>query len=543
MRKNKSTIIAILMILQLICLDSLFACTNILVSRGASSDGSVMITYAADSSYKHRFLYVPAGNFKPGSKVDLETWQYQKVNEIVSQVEKTYGIVGLMNDHQVAIGETTTGGRAELVNPEGKLDYASLMLLALQRAASAREAIAIIDKLVQEYGYNSSGETFSISDKNEAWMLEIVGKGKGVKGAVWVAARVPDGYITVHANMSRITSFPENDPDNWLFSKDVKSFATEKGFYKPESGKAFSFKDAYHPDLSVVTHRACAARVWSVYRRVCPNTTFSDDFHRGVAGASDYPLFIKPEKKLSVQDVMALMRDHFEGTPYDMTKGPSAGPFGSPYRYKNLVFEFEGESYCWERPISTQQSGFVMISQSRSWLPDAVGGVYWYCPDDSFTGAFMPYYCGIQSLPEVFTNGDHHQFSWESGWWVFNLVSNLTYDKYSRILPDVQKVQQAKEQEFVALLTAVDVAASKLADSNPELLQKYITDFCTSTAINLFEDWQQLAGFIITKHNDGYIADFSKPNAKSKGINYPADFIKRVIAEEGDRLRIPKESK
>ena len=543
MKNNRYGLIATLMILQLIFANVLNACTNIIVSKGASADGSVMITYAADSSYKHRFLYVPSGKFKPGSKVDLETWQYQKVNEVVAQVEKTYGIVGLMNEHQVAIAETTTSGRRELINSEGKLDYASIMLLALQRSTTAREAIQVIDQLVTEYGYNSSAETFSISDANEAWMMEITGKGKGNKGAVWVAARIPDGYITVHANMSRITSFPENDPENWLFSKDVKSFAIEKGFYDPAYGKPFSFKDAYHPNLSVVTHRACAARVWSVYRRVCPNTEFSDDFHRGVKGAEDYPLFLKPEKKLSVQDVMALMRDHFEGTPYDMTKGPSAGPFGSPYRYKNLVFEFEGEQYCWERPISTQQSGFVMIAQSRSWLPDPVGGVYWYCPDDSYTGAFMPYYCGVLSLPEVFTNGDHHKFSWDCGWWVFNLLSNLTYDKYSRILPDVQKVQKEKEAEFIALLEAVDVAAAKLAESNPELMRKYITDFSTTNAEKLFYDWRELAGFIITKHNDGYIADFSKPNAKSKGINYPPEFLKRVIAEEGERLKIPREEK
>lgn len=514
------------------------ACTNILVSKGASADGSVYITYAADAPYMHRLIHIPAAEHEEGSFVDVTTWQYVKISEKVRQVKYTHGVVGLMNDHQVAIAETTTSGRKELVNPDGLLDYGSLMILALQRAKSAREAISIIDALCSEYGYKSSGESFAISDKNEVWLMEIIGKGPGNLGANWVAARVPDGYITAIANMSRISRFPKDDPENWKYSEDVVEFAREQGFYSPEDDGEFSWKRAYFPNPSIVTHRACATRVWSVYRRAAPSQEFDSTFHRGEDPfAEDYPLFIKPDEKLTTTGVMALMRDHFEGTPYDMTKGISAGPFGSPYRYKNLVWQYKGETYCWERPISTQQSGFVMVAQSRSWLPDPVGGVYWYSPDNAFTACFMPLYCGITRLPKPFVTGTIEQFDWNSGWWVFNLVSNLTYDRYSRIIPDVQKVQKEKESEFLALQPAVDMAAAKLAESNETLFRKYITDYSVNTAVELFNDWKELCTFIITKHNDGYVYGF-KPPERAKGVNYPGEWLERVVAEEGDALRI-----
>ncbi|MHB1556608.1 MAG: C69 family dipeptidase, partial [Isosphaeraceae bacterium] len=339
------------------------ACTSIVVSRGASKDGSAMITYSADAPFLPRLLYVPGGTHRAGEPIQVKGWEDDRPCGPIRQVARTYSVVGLMNEHQLSLGETTTGGRRELVDPSGILDYDALMFLTLQRARTAREAIKIIDELAREYGYRSSGETFSIADPNEAWIMELIGKGPGQKGIVWVAARVPDGMITAHANLSRITSFPLDDPENWLYSPDLISFAIEKKFYSTDSQKPFSYRDAYHPNLAASQKRACAGRVWSIYRRSAPSQNFSDAFFRGKDGAEDYPLFIKPDKPLGITDVMALMRDHYEGTPYDMTRGVDAGPFGSPYRFRELTFKVDGQNYMWERPISTQQAGFVVVTQ------------------------------------------------------------------------------------------------------------------------------------------------------------------------------------
>ncbi len=339
--------------------------------------------------------------------LEVRGWEDDQVRGQVRQAGRTYTVVGLMNEYQLSLGETTTGGRHELVDRQGQLDYDGLMLLTLERAKTAREAITVIDALCKEYGYGSSGETFSIADKNEAWIMELIGKGPGHKGIVWVAARVPEGYITAHANMSRITTFPLNDPENWVHSADVVSFAIEKGFYKTDSGKPFSFRDAYHPRQGPDQKRACAGRVWSICRRAAPSCSFSDAYFRGVEGAEDYPLFVKPDKPLSVHDVMMLMRDHFEGTPYDMTKGIDAGPFASPLRLRDLAFSVDGKKYMWERPISTQQAGFVVVTQSRKVLPDPIGGVTWFTPDEASTSCFTPLYCAIGALPAAYTRGDY----------------------------------------------------------------------------------------------------------------------------------------
>ena len=306
------------------------ACTSIVVSRGASKDGSVMVTYSADAPFMPKLLHVPGGTHQAGELIQVRGWEDDRLCGPVKQAANTYSVVGLMNEHQLSLGETTTGGRRELVDPKGMLDYDALMLLTLQRARTAREAIKIVDELAREYGYRSSGETFSIADPNEAWIMELIGKGPGQKGIVWVAARVPDGMITAHANLSRITTFPLDDPENWLYSPDVIAFAIEKGFYSTDSQKPFSYRDAYHPGIGPSQKRACAGRVWSIYRRSAASQKFSDAFFRGKEGAEDYPLFIKPDAPLGVSDVMALMRDHYEGTPYDMTKGLDAGPFGTP---------------------------------------------------------------------------------------------------------------------------------------------------------------------------------------------------------------------
>lgn len=512
------------------------ACTSIMVSRGASTDGSVMITYSADAAFMPKLLHHQGGKHTAGELVDLVAWENDRVRGQFRQVAETYSVVGLINDRQVALGETTTGGRRDLRNPDGMLDYDGLMWLTLQRSATAREAIATIDSLCQQYGYGSGGETIAIADKNEAWVLEIIGRGKGQMGALWVAARVPEGYISASANMARIGEFPMNDPDNWLYAKDVVDFAVAKGFYDPAAGKPFSWRDAYHPNPAATSKRACATRVWSVLRRAAPSSNLSPDFHRGVAGAKPYPLFIKVDEKLSVRDVMALMRDHYEGTPYDMTKGVSAGPFNSPLRCRGLRFEVDGTQYAWERPIATQQAGFVMLAQCRAWLPDPVGGVYWFTPDDPYTSCFIPLYCGMSRLPESYTTGTYGEFSFDSAWWVSNVVSNLTYDKWSRVVPDVLAAQIENEERFVAMMPAIDAAAAAMLKSNPKHARRFLTDWSVAAADRLFEDWRKLAGTIIAKHVDGYVRD----GGRSRGVGYSEDWLRKVVSEQGQMLQLPK---
>ena len=452
---------------------------------------------------------------------------------------QTYTVVGLMNEHQLALGETTTGGRRELRDPEGLLDYDALMLLTLQRAKNAREAIDTIHALVHEHGYRSSGETISIADPKEAWMMEIIGKGPGNKGAVWVAARIPDGAISAHANMSRITTVPLDRPEEWKYSPDVVDFAVARGFYDPGSGEPFSWRDAYHPDLSVMSKRVCATRVWSILRRAAPSQEFPDDWHRGAPDAEDYPLFVEPDQPLSVQDVMGLMRDHYEGTPYDMTQGVDAGPFGSPIRFRGLTFEVDGEAYCWERPISTQQAGFVMLAQCRSWLPDPVGGVYWFTPDDSYTSCYLPLYCGIRALPEPYLRGDYEQFQWDSAFWLFNMVSNLTYDRWNRVLPDVLAVQSESESGFLAAMQTVDRLASELAATDPEQARDLLTQFSISAGERLHQTWSELATHLLTKHVDGYVRDAQD---RPRGVSYSEEWLRRVVTERPHQFSLDPEA-
>lgn len=513
------------------------ACTNILVTPGASADGSVMISYSADSGGSLAQLFLlPAADHEEGALVEPVNWEQRYSGTKVRQVAHTYRVVNLMNEHQLTIGETTYGGREELHNEHVGLNYAELISLALQRFKTAREAVLGMGDLMQEYGYSDEGETFSVADKNEVWMMDIIGKGPEHKGAIWVACRVPDGYITAHANMPRIGSFPLDDPDNWLYAPDLIEFATANGYHDPASGQPFSFRMAFDPP-NPYSMRVCAARVWSVYRRSASSQHFPDDFHRGVEGSEDYPLFIKPDQKLTVRDVMALMRDHFEGTPYDMTQGIDAGPFGSPYRWRDLKWKVDDVEYCWERPISTQQAGFVMVSQCRNWLPDAIGGVYWYTPDDCYTTCFTPFYAGIERVPHAFTLGDVDRFSWDSAWWVYNFVSNRIYNCYSRIMPEVAKVQQELENNIFAMLPAVENTALQLHEQDPELAKSYLTTYSVSTAEAMLERWKELGEYIITRHNDGYVR---KPQEESEGVEYPEAWLRRILAENPDQFKLPE---
>jgi len=506
--KKKIVLPAILLLLILLSVNQWAEdnCSSFLVTKGASKDGSVMITYTCDGEFLPHLEYIPAQDHEPGSTIKI-TGRGGKVRGEVRQVPHTYAVVDLMNEHQLAIGETTFGGRRELRNPDGFLHYFLLMRLALQRAKTAREAIKVMAELVEEYGYASTGESFSIADPKEAWIMEMIGPGPGGKGAHWVALRIPDGYISAHANMSRIGEFPLNDPENCMYSPNVISFAEEKGYYNKKSGKPFSFRYAYDPPQPSGL-RTCAARVWSMFRRSAPSQNLSPDFQRGKKGAKPYPLWIKPDQKLSLQDVMNIMRDHYEGTDYDMTKGVDAGPFGCPVRCRDLTWEVDGVKYSWERPISTQQTGFSFISQSREWLPNAIGGVYWYGVDDTYTTCYMPLYCCIQALPEPFTVGDLQKFSWDSAWWVFNFVANIANLKYSYMVKDIQKVQAALEGQFLSVRQGE----------------------------NMVKHWIELGEYLLTKYNDGYVKD---ENGRPRGVGYPSEWLKEVLKSKPKQFKLP----
>ncbi len=507
-------------------------CTSVLISKGASADGSVMITYACDAEFVGRMQHITAMDHDDDSFIEIRK-RNGEVHKI-KQVPHTYRVVGNVNEFQVAIGETTTSGRRELVNRDGLMHYGMLMELMLQRAKTAREGIKVIVDLVEEYGYNSSMEAFSISDPDEAWILEMSGKGPGVKGAIWVALRVPDGYISCHANLSRIGEIPFDDKGNCMYSKDVKSFAIEKGYYDPDSGEPFRFNLAYCPPTPSSLH-SCASRVWSVFRRAAPSLDLSPDYHRGVEGAEPYPLWIKPDKKISLEDLFALLRDHYEGTEYDMTKGVDAGPFGSPYRWRPLGWEIDETSYVWERPVATQQTAYSFVSQSRSWLPDPIGGINWYGVDDAYTTCFVPFYCCVDNVPEVYKAGDLQEFSWESAWWVFNFVANYANLKYSYMIEDIQKVQGELEGIAISSQPAVEKAALELYNTDPDLMARYLTNYCNAHSEYVVKKWIELGESLLTKYNDGYVKD---ENGRARGVGYPEEWLRRVIKERPEQFKL-----
>ncbi len=507
------------------------ACTNILVTKGASTDGSVMITYACDGRFHPHLRRQAAADHEPGEVLEIKDWS-GKVRGTIPQVAHTYAVVGLMNEHQVAISETTTTGREELQNPDGLLHYWQLMKLALERGATAREAIEVMTSLVAEHGYQSTAESFSIADPNEVWLMEMIGAGPGGEGAVWVARRIPDGFIAAYANAPRIREFPLDDPDICLWSDHVVSFAIERGYYDPASGQPFSFADAYDAPTPQ-SRRYTSTRVWSIFRRAAPSLELSPDFHRGMPEAEPYPLWIRPDEKLSVSNVMALMRDHYEGTPYDMTKGIDAGPYGDPNRWRPISWKVDDEKYSWERPISTQQTGFSFVSQSRSWLPDAIGGVYWYGLDDTYTSCYVPLYAGIDRLPQSFTLGSINEFSWDSAWWVFNFVANIANLKYSYMIQDILAVQHELEAHFLAMQPVVEQTALVLAETDPALMREYLTQYSVSQAEEAVRRWKELGEFLLTRYNDGYVAgDEDQPVERG----YPEGWLREVVGARPDHF-------
>ena len=533
------------------------ACTNFLITKGATVDGSTMITYAADSHTLYGEMYFwPAADHQSGEMTDVIEWDTGKFLGKIPQVPHTYQVTGNMNEHQVAIGETTFGGREELQHQPGAIvDYGSLIYLALQRAKTAREAITVMTDLVAKYGYASEGESFSIADPNEAWILEMIGKGEAEKGAVWVARRIPDGYISGHANQARITTFPLNDPDNCVYSSDVISFAREKGWFDGKN-KDFSFSGTYAP-VNFEGARFCDARVWAGFRKVASNMDQYQDYALGkiVKGANGYatnrlPLWVKPDSLLTVKDVMGMMRDHFEGTALDMTKDVGAGPYKLPYRWRPLTWEIDSTTYVNERAISTQQTGFSFIAQMRSKYPDPIGGIMWFGVDDTYSTCYMPVYCGIQKVPEPIRVGNGDMLTWSdnSAFWVFNTVANFAYLRYDSMIKDIQKVQSELETKFVEFTPAVDEAAMDLWNKGEhQLARKFLTEYSDKQVNLTVNRWKQLEHYLIIKYKDGNVMkekdgkfernESGKLPAMPDQPGYPEWWYRNVAKQTGDHLK------
>lgn len=484
------------------------ACTNFIVGKDASADGSTIISYAADSYSLYGFLHFsPAADYPKGAMREVKDWDTGRPLGQIPQVEHTYSVVGNMNEHQLTIGETTWGGRAELWDTVG-IDYGSLIYIALERCKTAREAIDCITLLVEEYGYASEGETFSIGDPNEVWIMDLIGKGPGRKGAVWVATRVPDDCICAHANQARITNINFKDKKNWLYSKDVVKFAREKGYFSGKDAD-FSFQAAYAPfDFSGLY--VCEARVWSFFRH------FSDDMEQyfdyatgktfletgGKDAGTPMPLYIRPNHKVSVQEIKDCMRDQYEGTPLDITQGTDAGPWNTKLRYGSLTFKLDSISYWYERPTATQQTAWSFVAQMRGYADPKAGGIFWFGVDDAATNVYVPMYCRINHIPECFAegNGDLYTYSPTSAWWTFNIVANWAYTKYSHMKPDVVKVQQMLEEKFNAQIEGVDAQAAAMSD---EEARRFLTNYSCAQADNTMIEWQNLGIYLLIKYLDG----------------------------------------
>ena len=539
-RLTTSIILAVLAALTLSSIDSK-ACSNVLVTKGASADGSNMISYAADSHLLYGELYFrKAAAWKPGDMRRIDEWDTGKHLGYIPEIANTYQRVGNMNEHQLIIGETTYGGRPELEDPKGIMDYGSLIYVALERAKTAREAIKVIVDLANTYGYYSSGESFSIADTEEVWVMDLIGKGPDNKGIVWVARRVPDGYICAHANQARISTFPLNDPENCMYAPDVITFAREKGYFDGED-KDFSFCDAYAP-LDFSGMRACEARAWSAFNILCDGKfTFEDengnivtkdaydyiDYAMGYDKTKRFPLFVKPSRKISVKDVADVMRDHYEGTPMDMTQDIGAGGNALPYRWRPMGFEYEGKKYINERAIATQQTGFWFVGQSRGWLPDTIGGVNWFGCDDAATSYLTPIYTTTYDVPECFRvgNGDMITYSPTSAFWVTNRVANACYKAYDMMAPTVREAIDSWENEMIAAVAKADEEALKMyneAGRKPRKqirrndkaqkvvdpyasVRNYLTEFSVGNAQKIFNKWVDLEVLLLVKYIDGNV--------------------------------------
>lgn len=553
---NKTGIF-IAVIFSMIQFNQVQACTNFLITKGASVGGTPMITYAADSHTLYGELYYwPSANYKAGSMVDVNEWDTGKFLGRIPQVAHTYQVVGNMNEYQLAIGETTYGGRKELASQAGAIvDYGSLIYMTLQRAKSAREAIKVMGELVSNYGYASSGESFSIADKEEVWILEMIGKGDGQKGAVWVALKIPDGYISGHANQARITQFPLDKPNECIYSADVITFAREKGWFSGKDSE-FSFSDTYAP-VEFGGARFCDARVWAGFNKVNSQMGQYEGYAMGKItydknkyATNRIPLWIKPDAPLTLEKVFGMMRDHYEGTVLDMTKDLGAGPNKVPYRWRPMTWQVDSVTYCHERAISTQQTGFSFVAQCRPSLPDPIGGILWFGVDDAFSTCYMPVYCGISKVPNSIKegNGDFLTWSDSSAFWIFNTVSNMCYLRYDDMIKDVQKLQSHKEQSFINGIKAVDEKAVSYWNKGDKVNAiKMLTSYTDGQVETTVKEWKELSHYLLIKYKDGNIMkekdgkfernEYGKQPAQPLHPSYPDSWYRMIIKNNEEHFK------
>lgn len=532
------------------------ACTNFIVGKGASADSSVILTYNADSYGMYGNLYQHKGTtHAPGMVRKIFEWDTNRYLGNIDEALITYDVVGQMNENQVSITETTFGGREELVDSTGVMDYGSLIYVALERSKSAREAIQIMTSLVEQYGYFSEGETFSICDKNEAWVMEMVGMGPGSKCAAWVAVRIPDECISAHANQSRITKFLQLYPKkDVLYNKKMIKFAREKGWFTSKNDKDFSFRDAFAPaDFSA--NRYCEARVWSFFNH---HVSGMDKYLNYVLAKKEnlneeMPLYLKPDKKVSLKDIKADMRDHYEGTALDVTQDLGAGAWNMPYRpsplSKKVTIDGKEIEVFNERPTSTQQTGFSFIGQMRSWLPDGVGGIVWWTNDDPNMAVYTPIYCCIKQLPECYLRKEGEQdeitFNWKSAFWLENVVANMIYPYYSKMFPDLLKVRNELEDKFEKSLPKIE----ELAAQRPDEMRMLLTTTTNSCVNEMMKRWNELYTYLVVKHNDMVVKKEEKGKFKKGKYGFAApptrpgystEYWKKINADTNNKYIIQK---
>jgi len=549
------------------------ACTNIIVTRGASKTGSVMVSYAADSHTTYGELYHVQGQVWPkGSMLKIYEWDTGRYLGEIPQARRTYSTMGNMNECQVIITETTFGGKESLVDTTARMDYGSLIYITLQRAKTAREAIKIISDFVNTYGYCSEGESFSIADKNEAWIMEIVGKGmkfdkKGKninKGAAWVAIKIPDGYISGHANYSRITTFPLNDQENCIYSKDIIKFAKENGYYNGPD-EQFSFSEAFDPATFEVL-KGCETRVWSFFNILGggkigdKDANYYLDYALGTNPSNRMPLYIKPSHLLTVKDVADAMRDHFENTPMDFTHDLGAGPFECPYRWRPMTFTSNGKTYEFERSVATQQTGFWLIGEARPWLPDAIGGIIWFGVDDTATSCLTPVYSSGNNAPTCFRdgNGSMIQYSDSSAFWLFNRIAQFAYLRYKDIAPEVRKTANEHENGAIKIVPDIDAQALRiLKESNNDTtkVKEYLTGWSEKFANRMFKTFRNLDEYLLVKYIDGNIKKQNPDGSfMNNGYNakippmpyqngYPQKWYDAIAKDHGDKMETPAPTK
>jgi dipeptidase len=581
LKKNQKTLNMKLRLLTLIfallASNALYPCTNYLVTKGASTDGSTMISYAADSHVRYGELYFRKGGIWPeGSMVKLYDRGSNRLMGQIPQARQTYNVIGFMNENQVCIGETTFGGLHQLEDTTGTIDYGSLMFLAMDRAKTAREAIKIMGELVEKYGYYGGGESFSIADPNEVWIMEIVGKGTEMvldkktkslvnknKGAVWVAIRIPDGCISAHANQARITTFTLENGKTSISSKnlnkiniptievvyayDVIQAARDKKLFTGKDSE-FSFSDTYAP-MTFDAARFSEIRVWSMFKEVKSGMNDYLDYVSGKNLKHRMPLYIKPDRKLTPADLMHFKRDHLEGTPFDMTKDAGAGSFGLPYRWRPLTWKYNGKEYLNERATATQQTGFSYIAQMRSWLPNPIGGINWFGVDDASSTVYVPFYCGITAIPHSYAegNGDMLTYSEDAAFWSFNKVANFCYLRYNLMIEDVKKLQSKLEGTFAQEITNSDQKAMELWKTNPENARKYLNEITEDRANSTVASWNKLFEYLLVKYIDGNIKREENGQFKRNAYGFPVGpmqpgyndtWKKQVIESNGDVLLV-----